>query len=306
MTSTASPLFDTVLIVGIGHIGSSVAVNIRHAGLARRLLASDQSPDHEAIAVSLGHVDAALPLEEAAGQADLVILCAPVGAVEAICEKIAPHLKDNCIVSDVGSTKLSVLRAMERQLGNNVHAVPAHPIAGIEKSGPTQAIPALFQNRWAVITPSPNASEDAVRKVQALWAGFGAKVTNMTAEHHDQVLAVTSHLPHLIAYCIVDTANQLGQDLKQEVIKYSAGGFRDFTRIAGSDPVMWRDVFLNNRDAVLEILGRFSEDLSDLQRAIRRGDGDLLESKFTETRAIRKTIEDAGQAGQFDPTEKPE
>ena len=164
MTSTASPLFDTVLIVGIGHIGSSVAVNIRHAGLARRLLASDQSADHEAIAVSLGHVDAVLPLEEAAGQADLVILCAPVGAVEAICEKIAPHLKDNCIVSDVGSTKLSVLQAMERQLGNNVHAVPAHPIAGIEKSGPTQAIPALFQNRWAVITPSPHASEDAVRK----------------------------------------------------------------------------------------------------------------------------------------------
>lgn len=299
-----SPLFDTVLIVGIGHIGSSVAINIRQQDLASHLIASDQLAEHEAIAMALGHVDEVLPLPQAAARADLVILCAPVGAVDTLCAAIAPHLKPGCIVTDVGSTKLNVLQAMEVHLAPSVQKVPAHPIAGIEKSGPTQAISALFKDRWAVITPSQGADDDAVEKVKSLWTAFGAKVTTMTAEHHDQVLAVTSHLPHLIAYCIVDTANQLGQDLKQEVIKYSAGGFRDFTRIAGSDPVMWRDVFLNNRDAVLEILGRFSEDLSDLQRAIRHGDGALLERKFHETRAIRKTIEEAGQAGQFDPTER--
>ena len=298
------PLFDTALIVGIGHIGASVALNLKKTSAVRQLLASDNTPQHLQIALACGLADQVGELEEMAPKADLVILCTPVGAVDDVCRRLSGLLKPGCVVSDVGSTKLNVLEAMEEHLPPSIEVVPAHPIAGIEKSGPSNAIANLFENRWIVLTPSKRASAQAVELVESVWTRFGAMVTHMSAEHHDQVLAATSHLPHLIAYCIVDTANQLGQDLKQEVIRYSAGGFRDVTRIAGSDPVMWRDVFLHNREAVLEVLDRFTEDLSALRRAIRKGDGELLESKFQETRAIRQTIVDAGQAGQFDPSEQ--
>ena len=225
----------------------------------------------------------------------MVILCIPVGACEGVTKTIAASLKPGAIISDVGSVKGSIIKQVSPHLPDGVHLVPAHPVAGTEYSGPQAGFPTLFENRWCILTPEPETDEKAVAKVRAFWEACGSSVETMSAEHHDLVLAITSHIPHLIAYNIVGTADDLEYVTESEVIKYSAGGFRDFTRIAASDPTMWRDVFLHNKDAVLETLGRFSEDLSVLQRAIRWGDGELLFDLFTRTREIRRSIIDIGQ-----------
>ena len=227
--------------------------------------------------------------------ADLVIFCVPVGAEPRSCAKVAPALEQGAIVSDVGSVKGAVIAALSPHLPEGVQLVPAHPVAGTEQSGPDAGFATLFVNRWCILTPPEGVDPAATRKVADLWTAFGANVEVMSAEHHDMVLAITSHVPHLIAYNIVGTAADLEEGTRSEVIKFSAGGFRDFTRIAASDPTMWRDVFLNNKDAVLEMLGRFNEDLTALQRMIRRGDGDGLFELFTRTRAIRRGIVDSGQ-----------
>ena len=227
--------------------------------------------------------------------ADLVIVCIPVGASEEVAQEIGPHLKAGAIVSDVGSVKGAVLRAMAPHLPKNVHFIPAHPVAGTEHSGPDAGFAELFVNRWCILTPPDNADKKAVETLAAFWRALGANVETMPADHHDLVLAVTSHLPHLIAYTIVGTADELSDVTRSEVLKFSAGGFRDFTRIAASDPTMWRDVFLANKDAVLEMLGTFNEDLSALTRAIRRGDGEALFEHFARTRGIRRGIVELGQ-----------
>jgi cyclohexadieny/prephenate dehydrogenase len=232
---------------------------------------------------------------EAVKDADLVILCIPVGACGPVAEEIAPHLKPGAIVSDVGSVKGAVVRDMAPHLPDTVHFIPAHPVSGTEHSGPDSGFAELFIDRWCILTPPEGADPDAVEKLRAFWAGLGAKVESMTSDHHDMVLAITSHLPHLIAYTIVGTADELEGVTQSEVLKFSAGGFRDFTRIAASDPTMWRDVFLTNKDAVLEMLGTFNEDLSKLTRAIRRGDGEALFEHFSRTRAIRRGIVEIGQ-----------
>ena len=299
MTSptTEAPLFDTVAFVGIGLIGASLSLAIRRHGLARRTLATSRHQETLDTALRLGIVDAAsTDLAEVVKDADLVMICVPVGACGAVAKAIAPYLKPGAIVSDVGSVKCTVIRDVAPHLPEGVAFVPGHPLAGTEFSGPEAGFAELFEQRWCVLTPLPETPKAAVEKVAAMWRGVGSNVDTLDPEHHDRVLAITSHLPHLIAYTIVGTATDLGTDLKQEVIKYSASGFRDFTRIAASDPVMWRDVFLNNREAVLEILQRFTEDLTALQRAIRRGEGDTLEDHFTRTRTIRRGIIDAKQA----------
>jgi cyclohexadieny/prephenate dehydrogenase len=232
---------------------------------------------------------------EAVRDADLVILCIPVGACGPVAQEIAGHLKPGAIVSDAGSVKGAVVRDMAPHLPKSVHFVPAHPVAGTENSGPDSGFAELFINRWCILTPPEGTEAAAVEKLRAFWAAMGAKVEIMTPDHHDLVLAITSHLPHLIAYTIVGTADELGEVTRSEVLKFSAGGFRDFTRIAASDPTMWRDVFLANKDAVLEMLGTFNEDLSQLTRAIRRGDGEALFEHFKRTRAIRRGIVDIGQ-----------
>jgi cyclohexadieny/prephenate dehydrogenase len=232
---------------------------------------------------------------EAVKDADLVILCIPVGACGPVAAEIAPHLKPGAIVSDVGSVKGAVVREMAPHLPAGVHFIPAHPVSGTEHSGPDSGFAELFIDRWCILTPPEGADPDAVEKLRAFWAGLGARVEIMTPDHHDMVLAITSHLPHLIAYTIVGTADELEGVTQSEVLKFSAGGFRDFTRIAASDPTMWRDVFLTNKDAVLEMLGTFNEDLSKLTRAIRRGDGEALFGHFSRTRAIRRGIVEIGQ-----------
>ncbi|MCV6601420.1 MAG: prephenate/arogenate dehydrogenase family protein, partial [Cohaesibacter sp.] len=227
--------------------------------------------------------------------ADLVIVCTPVGVCEAIAKSIADHLKDGAIVTDVGSVKGSIVKQMAPYLPEHVHFIPGHPIAGTENSGPDAGFAELFIGRWCILTPADSVDRDAVSRLQAFWEILGSNVELMDANHHDQVLAITSHLPHLIAYNIVGTASDLEMVRNSEVIKYSAGGFRDFTRLAASDPTMWRDVFLHNKEAALEMLGRFTEDLTALQRAIRWGDGDALFELFSRTRSIRRSIIDAGQ-----------
>ena len=244
---------------------------------------------------ALGLADAASTEASAAAGADLVILCVPVGAIGEVAAQIAPHLKPGAVVSDVGSVKAAVVAAVAPHLSANNPFVPAHPVAGTEYSGPDSGFATLFSNRWCILTPPDGTDPAAVERVQALWQGLGAIVETMTPEHHDLVLAITSHVPHLIAYNIVGTAADLEEVTQSEVIKFSAGGFRDFTRIAASDPTMWRDIFLTNRDAVLEMLGRFNEDLSALSRAIRWGDGEALHDLFTRTRAIRRGIVAMGQ-----------
>ena len=233
---------------------------------------------------------------EAARDADIVVICTPLGAYAAVAEAIAPALKPGAIVTDVGSVKRAAIEAIKPHLPAGVHLVPGHPLAGTEHSGPESGFAELFEGRWHLLTPETGTDEAAVAKVTELWQRAGSKVEIMDPAHHDQVLAITSHLPHLIAYTIVDTATQLSADLQKEVIEFSATGFRDFTRIAASDPVMWRDIFLTNREAVLEILGRFTEDLTAMQRMIRKGDGDGLEEVFTRTRAVRRGVIDAKQA----------
>ena len=300
----AKPFFERVALIGIGLIGSSLVRVMRRDRLAGHIAVCARKPETLAKASELGLADSLTddPLE-AVENADLVVLATPIGAYGALAEAMAPGLKPGAIVTDVGSTKGSVIRAVAPHIPAGVHFVPAHPIAGTEHSGPEAGFDSLFEGRWCILTPPPGTDEQAVEAISALWRCAGSMIEKMDPAHHDQVLAITSHLPHLIAYAIVGTATDLEDHLQQEVVKYSAAGFRDFTRIAASDPVMWRDVFLQNKDAVLEVLGRFTEDLTALQRAIRRGQGDELEKSFTRTRAIRRNIIEAHQAGTFKPTE---
>jgi cyclohexadieny/prephenate dehydrogenase len=289
-------LFDRVALIGIGLIGSSLAHVSRRKGLARTIVAADASKEVRARVGELGLADeVASSAAGAVRGADLVILCAPVGAMGAIAREIGPHLAPGAIVSDVGSVKVSIVEAVAPHLPSSVSFIPGHPVAGTEYSGPDAGFAALFHNRWIILTPPADADPKALAKLSAFWAAAGANVETMTPEHHDLVLAITSHVPHLIAYNIVGTAADLEAVTQSEVMKFSAGGFRDFTRIASSDPTMWRDIFLNNKDAVLEMLGRFNEDLTALQRMIRRGDGDGLADLFTRTRAIRRGIIAQGQ-----------
>ena len=290
-------LFDRVALIGIGLIGSSLARVLRRdspetaivacarraetLATVRRLEIADETTDDPAVAVA---------------GADLVVVATPLSAYAEVGRRFAPALSRGAIVTDVGSVKEAVIRELAPLIPDGVHFVPGHPVAGTEHSGPEAGFAELFHDRWCILTPPPATAPNAVAKVTRLWEGAGMRVTTMAADHHDKVLAVTSHLPHLIAYTIVGTATDLADDLRSEVIAFSAGGFRDFTRIAASDPVMWRDIFLANREAVLEILQRFSEDLTALQRAIRRGEADRLESRFTQTRAIRRSIIEAKQA----------
>jgi cyclohexadieny/prephenate dehydrogenase len=295
-TATAAPLFRRIALIGFGLIGGSIARGARAQGLAGEIVTSARSAATRARVAELGIVDRVCETNaEAVKDADLVILCIPVAASGDVAQEIAPHLQPGAIVSDVGSVKGSVLRAMAEHLPASVHLIPAHPVAGTENSGPDSGFAELFINRWCILTPPDEADADAVEKLAAFWRGLGANVELMTADHHDKVLAVTSHLPHLIAYTIVGTAEELEGVTRSEVLKFSAGGFRDFTRIAASDPTMWRDVFLTNKDAVLEMLGEFQEDLSKLTRAIRRGDGEALFDHFSRTRAIRRGIVEIGQ-----------
>jgi cyclohexadieny/prephenate dehydrogenase len=293
---SASPSFKRVALIGFGLIGGSIARAARAQGLAGEIATTARSEKTRARVKELGIVDRVVETNvEAVKDADLVILCIPVGACGAVTAEIGPHLKPGAIVSDVGSVKGAVVREMAPHIPAGVHFVPAHPVAGTEHSGPDSGFPELFINRWCILTPPEGTASEATKKLRAFWAGLGARVEIMTPDHHDLVLAITSHLPHLIAYTIVGTADELAQVTESEVIKFSAGGFRDFTRIAASDPTMWRDVFLNNKEAVLEMLGTFTEDLSKLTRAIRRGDGEALFDHFTRTRAIRRGVVEIGQ-----------
>src|ERR1700674_5165647 len=292
----AAPSFEKIALIGFGLIGGSIARAARGQGLAAEIVTTARSAKTRARVSELGIVDRVVETNaEAVDNADLVILCIPVGACGAVTQEIAPYLKPGAVVSDVGSVKGAVVRDMAPHLLAGGHCVPAHPVAGTEHSGPDSGFAELFINRWCILTPPEGTDPDAVEKLRGFWAALGARVETMTPDHHDLVLAITSHLPHLIAYPIVGTAEDLGQVTSSEVMKFSAGGFRDFTRIAASDPVMWRDVFLNNKEAVLEMLGRFSEDLTALRRAIRFGDGDTLHKLFVEARAVRRGIIEAGQ-----------
>ena len=288
--------FNKIALIGIGLIGSSLARVIRQKKLA----------DHIAIATrTVTTLERARELDlgdsyttdnsKAVENADLVIVSVPVGASGYVAKEISQHLKPGALVTDVGSTKASVIRQMKPELPDTVHFIPGHPIAGTEFSGPDAGFADLFINRWCILTPLPNTNDEALEKLTQFWQACGAKVDQMDPEHHDLVLAITSHLPHLIAYNIVGTASDLEKVTNSEVIAYSASGFRDFTRLASSDPTMWRDICLNNKDAIIEMLGRFSEDLASLQRAIRWGDGEALFNLFTRTRAVRRGIIEAGQ-----------
>jgi len=293
---SAAPQFNRIALIGFGLIGGSIARAAREQGLAGEIVATARSEKTRARVTELGVVDRVVETNsEAVKDADLVILCIPVGACGPVAEEIAAHLKPGAIVSDVGSVKGAVAREMAPHLPATTHFVPAHPVAGTEHSGPDSGFAELFINRWCILTPPEGTDPNAVERLRAFWAAVGARVEIMTPDHHDLVLAITSHLPHLIAYTIVGTADELAQVTSSEVIKFSAGGFRDFTRIAASDPTMWRDVFLTNKEAVLEMLGTFNEDLSKLTRAIRRNDGEALFEHFTRTRAIRRGIVEIGQ-----------
>ena len=286
------------MLVGIGLIGSSVArIAMEKREIATEIVANARTQATLDRVMQLGIADRVeLDPARAVAGADCVMLCAPVGAYAALAEAIAPHLAPGCIVTDVGSTKQSVIRDVGPLIPAGVHFVPAHPVAGTEYSGPDAGFTSLFQGRWCLLTPPPGTDEAAVEKVSELWRRCGSMVESMEAGHHDRVLAIVSHLPHLIAFTICNTAEGLEDESRQEVLKFSASGFRDFTRIAASDPVMWRDIFLNNREAVLEVLQRFTEDLTALQRSIRWGEGDKLQDLFSRTRAIRRGIIEAKQA----------
>jgi cyclohexadieny/prephenate dehydrogenase len=288
--------FDKIALIGIGLIGSSIARAVKLKGLAKSVVISSRSQEtlDRARELDLG-TDYVLDAGEAVEGADLVIVSVPVGASGKVADAIAPHLKQGAIVTDVGSTKASVVTQMLPHIPKGVHFIPGHPLAGTEHSGPDAGFAELFQGRWCILTPVHGTDKDAKRRLAAFWEALGSKVDEMDMEHHDKVLAIVSHLPHIIAYNIVGTADDLETVTESEVIKYSASGFRDFTRLAASDPTMWRDVCLHNKDAILEMLARFSEDLAYLQRAIRWGDGEKLFDLFTRTRAIRRSIIDAGQ-----------
>jgi cyclohexadieny/prephenate dehydrogenase len=293
----SAPLFPRIAIIGFGLIGSSLGRAIKQHGLAGTLVAIDRDPAARDEIAAMGLADEITgDLAAGVADADLVVLATPVSTYAEIGRAIAPALKPGAIVSDVGSVKQLVLNDLAPVLPAHVHLVPGHPIAGTEKSGPGAGFASLFEGRWCILTPDPATDRAAVDRVNALWHAIGSDVVEMDADHHDKVLAITSHLPHLIAYTIVGTAVDLEEDIKLEVVKFSASGFRDFTRIAASDPTMWRDIFLNNREAVLEMLQRLTEDLFALQRAIRWGEGDFLHERFTRARAIRRSVIEAKQA----------
>ena len=291
-----SVIYDRIALIGLGLIASSMYWAIKRDGLAGEVTGYARSDETRQTAREIGLCDRVCDsIAETVEGADLVVLCVPVGAMGAVAAEMAPHLKPGATISDVGSVKRSVIDAVSPHLPEGVHFVPAHPLAGTEHSGPRSGFPELFQNRWLLMVPVEGSDRAAVDRLRALWEAMGSNVAEMDADHHDLVVAVTSHAPHLIAYTMVGVADDLRRVTDSEVIKYSAGGFRDFTRIAASDPTMWRDVFLTNKDATLEILGRFTEELFALQRAIRQGDGDHLHAYFTRTRAIRRGIIEAGQ-----------
>lgn len=302
-------MFNKVALIGLGLIGSSLGHAIKRGKLAASIVGFDADADVRARAAKLGFTDAIADTAEAAvADADLVILCTPVGAYKSVAGAIAAQLKPGAILSDVGSVKGAVVRDVGPLVPAGVHFIPAHPIAGTEFSGPEAGFASLFDGRWTILTPVPGSDANATQALKKFWEDCGAQVEVMEVAHHDLVLAMTSHVPHLIAYNIVGTAHDLEAVTEGEVIKYSASGFRDFTRIAASDPTMWRDVFLNNREAVLEVLGRFNEDLATLQRAVRDGDGDHLFATFTRGRGIRKAIIEQGQdtaAPNFGRDKKP-
>lgn len=293
------PVFARLALIGVGNIGSSIARAVQQAGnAAAHVAAFDRDPAVRARLEELGIVDSVHDsLAEVAKGADAVVLCAPVGAYAAIMEELAPHLEPGAVLTDIGSVKLAVVRDVAPLVPPGVHFVPGHPVAGSEKSGPDAGFAELFRGRFWLLTPEKGADPAAVAKVEALWSRVGAIVEVMDAAYHDKVLALTSHLPHLIAYTIVGTAFDVEEQERKDVIRFSAGGFRDFTRIAGSDPTMWRDVFLNNKEAVLEMLQRFTEDLTALQRQIRWGEGDKLHEFFSRTREVRRSVVEAHQEG---------
>ncbi len=296
MGSDAEPLFGQVTFVGVGLINGSMARDVRRLGLARRLVGTARRQDTLDLALSLGLVDSATTsIADAVRGADLVVLGIPVGASGEAARAMAASLKQDAIVTDVGSVKGRVVELVAPHLDMR-RFVPGHPVAGTEASGPQAAVERLFQGRWCILTPGSDTDRDAVARVAALWGALGSRVELMDAEHHDKVLAVTSHLPHLLAFNIVNTADDLEGVLKGEILKYAAGGFTDFTRIAASDPTMWRDVFLNNKTAVLEMVGRYIEDLTALQRAIRWDEAETLFDRFESARAVRREVVRAGQA----------
>jgi len=289
-------IYDRVALIGLGLIASSMAHAMRQYGLAGEIVGHARSEETRKVALEIGICDrVCATAAEAVQGADLVVLAVPVGAMEAIAAEIAPHLKPGCTVTDVGSVKQAVIAAVAPHIPQDVQFIPGHPMAGTEYSGPRSGFAMLFRNRWWLLTPSTGTEAVALARLRGLLEAMGAKVDMMDAAHHDLVVAVVSHTPHLIAYTMVGVADHLAQVSNSEVIRYSAAGFRDFTRIAASDPTMWRDVFLTNKDAVLDVLGRFTEELFVLQRAIRMGDGDHLHAYFTRTRAIRRGIIEAGQ-----------
>lgn len=289
-------MIQKLTIIGCGLIGCSIALAARKNNLAQQIVMADRDADVVRRTADLGIGESqTYDLPVAVAGADVVVLAVPVGANKDVMQVIAPHLMAGCVLSDAGSVKGKVIEDIVPMLPPGVEFVPAHPIAGTENSGPEAGFDSLFQGRWALLTPLPDNSLSAVEKISLLWQGLGSNIATMPADQHDQILAITSHLPHLIAYSIVDTAVNLGDDLQSQVIQYSAGGFRDFTRIAASNPTMWRDVFLNNRDAVLDILERYNKDLKLLEDAIRNSDGDALFETFTRTRDIRRQVIDAKQ-----------
>ncbi len=294
--ASIDPHFERVAIIGLGLIGGSLGHAIRRGKLAGHVAGYARSAETRARALEIGFIDSAHETAaDAVKNADLVVICTPVGALGPVAAEIEPCLKSGAILTDVGSVKMAVVRDISPYVPEGVHFIPGHPIAGTEQSGPDSGFAELFDGRWCILTPGPAADRCAVAKLAAFWQACGSKVDYMEPKHHDLVLAIVSHLPHLIAYNIVGTADDLETVTESEVIKYSAGGFRDFTRLASSDPTMWRDICLNNKDAILEMLGRFSEDLSAMQRMIRWGDGEGLFNLFTRTRAVRRSIIEAGQ-----------
>ena len=302
MAKKQSPhIFERLALIGIGLIGSSIARVAKRDNLVGHISVSARTQKSLDKAMELGIADSvSLDQKAAVKDADMVIICAPISAYREIIEAIAPGLKPGAIVSDVGSVKQAVVRDLGSHIPEGVHLIPAHPVAGTEHSGPESGFPELFTDRWCILTPPLGTDEKSIDAVEAFWKAAGSDVEIMDPGHHDQVMAMTSHLPHLIAYTIVGTATDLEKTLRNEVIKFSAGGFRDFTRIAASDPTMWRDVFLNNRDAVLEMLQRFSEDITALQRAIRWGEGDTLFELFSRTRNVRRGVIEAKQEKMYD------
>jgi cyclohexadieny/prephenate dehydrogenase len=315
--SQSEPLFERMALIGLGLLGSSLALVAQREGLVGHVAGSTRSKETRDRAYELGFLDSVHETAlEAVEGADLVVLCSPVGTYGDLAEALAPGLRQGAIVTDVGSVKQAVVRDVGPHMPAGVHLVPGHPVAGTEQSGPDAGFAELFEDRYCILTPPPGTNEAAVEKIAEFWRRAGSMVEFMDPHHHDRVLAITSHLPHLIAYTIVGTASDLETQLlreaaedsdvvrTREVIRYSAGGFRDFTRIAASPPEMWRDIFLNNRETVLEMLGRFTEDLTALQRAIRWGEGDKLYDWFERTREIRQGVVDMRQAGSFNPVEQ--